>query len=251
MSGALFVQLAGVGVGSERIWRRGDRVEVLQFDAGVGGGEAPVHGGVGAVARFLPGGDLLLERDVIGDAPVQALPAEHAEFDFRHVQPTAVFGRMVQFQPIQDVPGFFGREGLVQGTGRVRVEVVADQTDLGCGGKVLIHQVVHGVGPVQAGAVLRHRNMAPARQRGEAHEQVRHAVAHVLVVLVGRVARAAADASRRPTACWPRPYTPAAGPDPPVADRGRAPPPSGPRTPRSPGAGCTSSPSAKAATRCL
>ncbi len=34
------------------------RVEALEFDAGVGGGEAPVDGLPGGVARGLPGGDL-------------------------------------------------------------------------------------------------------------------------------------------------------------------------------------------------
>ena len=58
-----------------------DRVEMLELDARLGGGEAPLHGGVGAVPWRFPACDLADQRVRVGDALVQALAAEHAELD--------------------------------------------------------------------------------------------------------------------------------------------------------------------------
>jgi hypothetical protein len=49
------------------------RVEVLEFDAGIFGCELPVGFGVVAIAIVLPGGDFLDACLLVGDAAVEAL----------------------------------------------------------------------------------------------------------------------------------------------------------------------------------
>lgn len=75
----------------------GDWVEAFELDSGVGGGELPNDFGFGFVALLLPGGDFVLEFFAVGDAAVEALAAEDAQFDFRHVEPVSVLRRIVQF----------------------------------------------------------------------------------------------------------------------------------------------------------
>src|SRR5512132_3417610 len=67
-------------------------VEVLELDAGIGGGEAPVDPAAGGIAGGLPGGDFAFQRRPVGQPPVQALLGQHAQLDLGHVQPAAMLG---------------------------------------------------------------------------------------------------------------------------------------------------------------
>ena len=55
----------------------------------------PVSLGMVLVAVVLPCVDFVGEDLLIGDAAIQTLRREHAEFGFGHVEPTAVLGRVV------------------------------------------------------------------------------------------------------------------------------------------------------------
>jgi len=90
------------------------RVQSLQFDAGVGGFELPVGLGVVLVAVVLPCVDFVGEDLLVGDAAIQTLRREHAEFGFGHVEPTAVLGRVVPFEALDQSSGFGGRKGFVE-----------------------------------------------------------------------------------------------------------------------------------------
>jgi hypothetical protein len=50
------------------------------------------------VALFLPGGDFTDESLFLRDAPIEALPLQDAQFDLGHIEPGAVFGRVMKFQ---------------------------------------------------------------------------------------------------------------------------------------------------------
>ena len=68
----------------------------------------PVGFGVVLVAVVLPCGDFVGEDLLVGDAAIQTLRREHAEFGFGHVEPTAVLGRVVPFEAL-DEPARLGR----------------------------------------------------------------------------------------------------------------------------------------------
>jgi hypothetical protein len=50
----------------------------------------------------LPFGDLGFEPVAFADAAIQTLPAQHADFDLDHVQPTGVLGRVMELQALKD-----------------------------------------------------------------------------------------------------------------------------------------------------
>ena len=56
---------------------------------------------------MFPGGDLGDELLLAVDAPVEALAAQHADFDLDHVEPAGVLGDVVELQPAQH-PSRFG-----------------------------------------------------------------------------------------------------------------------------------------------
>src|SRR5215471_20163035 len=78
------------------------RVQSVQLNASVGGFELPVGLGVVLVAVVLPCIDFVSEDLLVGDAAIQTLRREHAEFGFGHIEPTAVLGRVVPFEPLDE-----------------------------------------------------------------------------------------------------------------------------------------------------
>ena len=63
------------------------RVKALEFSACVVGGEVPVDPGLLLVSLVIPGGDPLLDAGYVGQAVVESLAGEHAEFRLGDVQP--------------------------------------------------------------------------------------------------------------------------------------------------------------------
>src|SRR3954469_4186416 len=105
-------------------------VEMLELDASIGAGEAPVYGALGRVALGFPRTHLLSKRLSVGDALIQTLASEHAQLDLGHVQPRAVFGCVMNLQLTSDAPGLGGGERFIQGGGGMGIKVVQNQHDL-------------------------------------------------------------------------------------------------------------------------
>ena len=57
------------------------RVEMVEFDAGVVGREAPIDGADSGVALGHPGGDLLFEGASVWQSAVKALVGQDAQLD--------------------------------------------------------------------------------------------------------------------------------------------------------------------------
>jgi hypothetical protein len=55
-----------------------------------------------------PSGDFLDEGLFVGDAAVETLSGEDTEFGFRQIEPTAVLGRVVPFEALDQSSGFGG-----------------------------------------------------------------------------------------------------------------------------------------------
>jgi hypothetical protein len=87
---------------------------VLELDAGVCGGEAPIDGTAEGVPLGLPGGDLAFEYLPLRDASVEALAGEDAQLDLGDVEPTSMFGGVVEFQRVGQAFRFVGWECFVQ-----------------------------------------------------------------------------------------------------------------------------------------
>ena len=63
---------------------------MLEFDARVSGGEAPIDGGLGDIARLVPRADLRHQRGFVGDATIQALAVQHAQLDLHQANANAI-----------------------------------------------------------------------------------------------------------------------------------------------------------------
>jgi len=72
------------------------RVEVVELDAGVVGGEAPVDGADGGVAGGHPGRDLLLQGLTVGQAAVETLACQDAQFNFSEPKMLHVLSLVLQ-----------------------------------------------------------------------------------------------------------------------------------------------------------
>ena len=88
-------------------------VKGFQLDARIGGGEAPVHSHHVPVALVLPGVNFPAQHLLIRNPAVQALPGQHSDFNFSHVQPTPMLGGVVNLQTFGDTPRFYRLERLV------------------------------------------------------------------------------------------------------------------------------------------
>src|SRR5215216_4893960 len=99
-------------------------VDAMEFDAGLRGGEAPVHRRLRLVALLLPGRDLAGQGRAVADAPVQALAAQDRQLDLGLIEPTAMPGRVMELQLAPDSPRLGGREGLVERRAGMRAQVV-------------------------------------------------------------------------------------------------------------------------------
>ena len=73
-------------------------VSACELGASTLGCEHPIDLGARLVALFFPGGDFGDDAVFFVNAPVEALAAQDADFDFDHVQPTGVLGREVEFR---------------------------------------------------------------------------------------------------------------------------------------------------------
>src|SRR5215210_1870032 len=158
---------------------------MLELDASIGAGQAPVYGALGCVALGFPSTHFLGKRLLVGDAPIQTLAREHRELDLGHVQPRAELGCVVDLQLRSDAPGLGRDERFIQGGWGMGVEVVHHQHySLGLW-VVDLYRLLYAVRPVDLRSPLGDADVAPASQRLANDEEVGRSVALVLVVLTG------------------------------------------------------------------
>ena len=146
------------------------------------GGKSPGDSGVGFIAASHQGCQFAGEGSPIGYPPIETLATEHAQLDFCHVKPTAMFGGVVKLQALQDPPCLRRVKGFVQRRRPVGIQVVQHHTNLLRLGVGLVRQPPHLVGEVPHPTSLGDRHMAPTPQWLAEHEQITGAVAPVLIV---------------------------------------------------------------------
>src|SRR5437764_8942245 len=99
-------------------------VSAAHFGASLVGCEHPIDPSAAGIALSFPGVDFFDEQFWVVDSAVQALAAQNADLDLNHVEPAGVLGGVVEFEALQNAPGFGGRKGLVEGASRVSGQVV-------------------------------------------------------------------------------------------------------------------------------
>jgi hypothetical protein len=165
------------------------RVQLLQLHPGVLRREPPAHLGLRSVSTLLPRSDFRPQECHFVDTPVEALTGKDAQFRLRHVQPTAMLGRVVNLQSLPQSSCFCRGERLVECPTRVRIQVVANQDQSLRLGIVLIQKLLEAPRPLDLATLRRDPHPPPTPQRLEEHKEVGHAFALVFVVHAARPAR--------------------------------------------------------------
>ena len=98
----------------------------FEFGAGVCDLELPVDAALFGVRFLRPGGDFGLEELA---AAGEALAGQTTEFALGESEPASMSGGVNEVQAFHVSAGLFGRECFLEGSPRVRVEVVADERD--------------------------------------------------------------------------------------------------------------------------
>ena len=137
---------------------------MLELDASIGAGEAPLYGALGRVALRFPRTHFLGKRFLVGDALIQTLASEHRELDLGHVQPRAVLGCVMNLQLTSDAPSLGRDERFIQGGGGMGVEVVQNQNDLLGLRVVAVDQLLYAMRPVELRPPLGDADVTPAGQ---------------------------------------------------------------------------------------
>ena len=109
------------------------------------------------------------------------------------IQPTAVLGRKMPFEPF-DQPARLGwRKSLIKRRRLMGAEIVLHQHDLAGCRKVVVGQSLEYLCIVQSGAAVGDLDVSPSLQWCEQHEQIGGAVALILVVVAGGLSRLGRD----------------------------------------------------------
>ncbi len=83
--------------------------------------------GLPIVPITFPGSDVNLQHLQVGNSPVQTLPVKSAKLNLRHVKPTAMLGRIMDFKALCQSSGLLRCKRLVEGCQAVRVQVIDNQ----------------------------------------------------------------------------------------------------------------------------
>ena len=77
---------------------------MFKFCTCVSGEKVPVYLGLSVVPVVLPGTDVASHGYQIGNSAIQALPVQGAKLDLGHVEPTAMLGRVMDFEAFRQPP---------------------------------------------------------------------------------------------------------------------------------------------------
>ena len=162
-----------------------NRLEPLQLDPCIRGGEPPVNGHLRLLALLLPGGYFALQGGDIRQTARQALPFQDTQRTRGPGQPGAMLGRGMPCTLPCAPPGFARCEALIPTGRRVGLEV-SDHQDkrLGCG-IILLDEKAQLLGTCTTCLACRYPHFAPPREGLAPDKEARRPMTGLLVVLPG------------------------------------------------------------------
>ena len=103
-----------------------------EFVIGILTSELPFDGSFVGVSCLLPSVYFGLQQFSTGDPSIQALPAQDADLDLRHVQPTRMLWRVVELDSAQQLGSRTLSHDIVERLAEVGVQVVQNQVNAAC-----------------------------------------------------------------------------------------------------------------------
>ena len=125
--------------------------------------EVPLNGSLFGISCLLPRIDFGLKLLAAANSPIQALPAQYADLNFRHVQPARVLGRVVELHATQQLRGRTLAEHIVEAPSEVGVQVVQHQMNSACLGVCPSKQLTDEGDEINFPTLGRHRDDSPSR----------------------------------------------------------------------------------------
>ena len=101
----------------------------------------PGDGLSGMIAVSIPGGNFGLESGEVREAALKGLAREDGEFDFSHVEPRAMFWRVIDFETIEQTSCRVGLKSFVESGGFMRIEMITHQHDFFGSGVLHVEQI--------------------------------------------------------------------------------------------------------------
>src|SRR3954467_11436936 len=117
------------------------------------------------VADLLPGIHFLDQGLLVGDTSVETLRGQDAEFGFCHIEPTAVFGRVVPLEPLDEAACLCGGKSLVERSRFVSAEIILHEDDFRGAGKMDVRQFLENLRIIQRGVAIGRLDLSPALER--------------------------------------------------------------------------------------
>ncbi len=154
----------------------------MQLGTSIIGGELPADAGVSCVALGLQGGDALNQRVVIGDWTREAAALDDADLDLGHIEPTAMFWRIVHLQAAGDSARLRRRERRIERGQGMGVEVILHERDALGQREGFLDQPPQAAGIVQRGTPRGDAYVTPARMRSDQHKEVGRSLPNIFVV---------------------------------------------------------------------
>jgi hypothetical protein len=119
----------------------------------------------------------------------KALPADGAYFQFRHIEPRAVFGCMMDFKALPKPPRLFRFKHGIQGSQTVGIQVVHNQNDFFRVRIVVFSHVAQAMGEIFTGAPLCYQDFPPLGKGLKHHKQIANPIADILIIILGALSR--------------------------------------------------------------
>ena len=79
-----------------------------------------------AIALLCPGTELSLQGKGVGHAPLQALSLHNTDLNLSHIEPTALFRRIMELESSDQSSSFHRPKGLIKRTGILGIEIILD-----------------------------------------------------------------------------------------------------------------------------
>jgi len=144
---------------------------------------------LGCPCRRIPG--KLLDRAY--PFRLETLACLAAQLVLRDIQPNTVFRGVPELDTLDQLAGLLRWKSLIEGPGRVGVEVVAHKNHFLCLGISGPQQVCHFQGPIHLGPPVTDTHLTPANQRLREDKNACHSGSLILVINTFRLSPSLRD----------------------------------------------------------
>ena len=91
--------------------------------------EVPLDGPLFGISRLLPGINFGLQKFATGNASIQALAGEDANFDLGHIQPARMLGCVMELHAAQEFLGSARLQHIIEALSEVGIQIVQHQVN--------------------------------------------------------------------------------------------------------------------------